>query len=254
MKAIVTGASSGIGRDICRVLNSMGYTVYGVARRGERLTKLQNELGKSFIPCVLDLSAKESAYKLFELTQNEKIDILVNNAGLGVYGSFFNTDLKQELNMIDINIVSLHILTKLFCKKFLEQGHGRILNVASTAGFMMGPLLSSYYASKSYVLRLTEAVDEEARRQNKNVTVSVLCPGPVKTEFDSVANVSASLGGLESSYVAKYAVKKLLKGKRVIIPGFSNKALVFFSRFIPGKLLSKITYKIQSKKGKKSEM
>jgi len=250
MKAVVTGASSGIGRDISRILANMGYTVYGVARREERLLELKNELGDYFIPCVLDLSDKQNAFMLFELTQNDEIDIVVNNAGLGVYGSFAEIDLERELGMIDINISALHILTKLFCQKFLAQGHGRILNVASSAGFMMGPLLSSYYASKAYVLRLTEAVDEEVRRQNKNVTLSVLCPGPVKTEFDNVADVKSSLGGLTSQYVAEYAVKKMLKGKRVIIPGFSTKLPVFFSRFVPGKLLSKITYKIQSKKGK----
>lgn len=254
MKAIVTGASSGIGRDICRVLAGRGYTVYGVARRKDKLEELKDELGSLFMPVAMDLSLTENIYALFELVKNEKISILVNNAGLGVYGSFVSTNLDRELNMININIRTLHILTKLFVKKFAEQGEGRILNVASSAGFMMGPLLSSYYASKAYVLRLSEAVDEEVRRQNKNVTVSVLCPGPVKTEFDMVADVSSSLGGLESSFVAEYGVKKMLRGKRVIIPGFSTKMLVFFSRFVPGKILSKITYKIQSKKAKKSEM
>lgn len=250
MKAIVTGASSGIGKDISIILANMGYTVYGVARREDKLSDLQKTMGSSFVPVVLDLSQKENAYKLFEITKDEEINILVNNAGFGVYGSFTQTDLERELEMIDINISALHILTKLFCKKFLTQGFGRILNVASSAGFMMGPLLSSYYASKAYVLRFTEAVDEEVRRQNKNVTLSVLCPGPVKTEFDKVAHVKSGLGGLTSQYVAEYAVKKMLKGKRIIIPGFSTKFLVFFSRLVPGKLLSKITYKIQSKKGK----
>ena len=151
--------------------------------------------------------------------------------------------------MININIRSLHILTKLFTQKFLKQGYGKILNVASSAGFMAGPLLSSYYASKAYVLRLSEAVDEEVRRVNKNITVSVLCPGPVNTEFNDVAGVSFALGGLSSQYVAGYAIKKMLKGKRIIIPGFSMKLLVFFSRFVPEKLLTKITYNIQRKKG-----
>lgn len=249
MKAIVTGASSGIGRDIARVLASFGFTVYGVARRKDRLFELQTELGDIFVPVEMDLAKKENIYKLFEEFENEDIDILVNNAGFGIFGAFDKTDLTRELDMLDINVISLHILTKLFAKKFLKQGYGKILNVASSAGFMAGPLLSSYYASKAYVLRLSEAVDEEMRRKNKNVTVSVLCPGPVKTEFDEVADVRFSLKGLDSFYVAEYAIRKMLKGKRVIIPGFTMKLLVFFSRLVPGKLLTKITYRTQKRKG-----
>jgi len=250
MKAIVTGASSGIGKDISKVLIKMGYEVYGVARRGDRLNSLSKEYGKNFIPLELDLSKEDNCFKLYEHFKDEKIDIFVNNAGFGLYGLFEKTDLQTELNMIDINIKALHILTKLFLQKFVTQGNGKILNVASSAGFMMGPKLSSYYATKAYVLRLSQAIDEEVRRFNKNISVSVLCPGPVNTEFDSVANVSFSLNGLSSEYVAKYAVKKMLKGKRVIIPGVSIKLMVFFSRFVPGTLLSKITYNIQSRKGR----
>lgn len=249
MKAIVTGASSGIGRDMARVLVSLGFTVYGVARRKDRLEELRNELGEIFIPVEMDLSKEENLYKLFESMQNEDIDIIVNNAGFGIFGAFHKTDLQRELDMLDVNIRSLHILTKLFSKKFLKQGYGKILNVGSSAGFMAGPLLSSYYASKAYVLRLSEAVDEEMRRQNKNVTVSVLCPGPVKTEFDEVADVRFSLKGLDSSYVAEYAIRKMFKGKRVIIPGFTMKLLVFFSRLVPAGLLTKITYHTQKRKG-----
>lgn len=249
MKAIVTGASSGIGRDMARVLCNMGFKVYGIARREDRLLELQNEFGDSFIPVEMDLSIEKNIYDFYDKVQNEDIDIFINNAGFGMFGAFDKTDLQKELEMIDINIRSLHILTKLFVRKFLEQGYGKVLNVASSAGFMAGPKLSTYYATKAYVLRLSEAVDEEIRRQNKNVTVSVLCPGPVKTEFDSVANVSFSLNGLDSCYVASYAIRKMLKGKRVIIPGFSMKLLVFFSRFVSEKLLTKITYHIQGKKG-----
>ena len=249
MKAIVTGASSGIGRDMSRVLASLGFTVYGVARRKDRLEELQKELGEIFIPVEMDLSKEENLYKLFESMQNEDIDIIVNNAGFGIFGAFHKTDLQRELDMLDVNIRSLHILTKLFSQKFLKQGHGKILNVGSSAGFMAGPLLSSYYASKAYVLRLSEAVDEEMRRQNKNVTVSVLCPGPVKTKFDEVADVRFSLKGLDSFYVAEYAIRKMFKGKRVIIPGFTMKLLVFFSRLVPAGVLTKITYHTQKRKG-----
>lgn len=249
MKAIVTGASSGLGRDMAKILINMGFKVYGIARRKDKLNELCKIFGNSFIPVEMDLSKEENLYKLCDNLKNEDIDILINNAGFGVYGEFCETDLEKELKMIDVNIRSLHILTKLFSKKFLNQGYGKILNVASSAGFMAGPYLSSYYASKAYVLRLSEAADEELRRKNKNVTVSVLCPGPVKTEFDAVANVKNSLSGLNSFYVAEYAIRKMLKGKRIIIPGFSTKLLVFFARFVPEKLLTKITYNIQRKKG-----
>lgn len=248
MKAVVTGASSGIGRDMAKILCNMGFTVYGIARRGERLEEIKEKYD-SFIPVEMDLSIEENIYALYKKIENEDIDIFINNAGFGVFGSFAESSLTSELDMININIRSLHILTKLFTQKFLKQGYGKILNVASSAGFMAGPLLSSYYASKAYVLRLSEAVDEEVRRVNKNITVSVLCPGPVNTEFDDVAGVSFALGGLSSQYVAGYAIKKMLKGKRIIIPGFSMKLLVFFSRFVPEKLLTKITYNIQRKKG-----
>lgn len=248
MKAVVTGASSGIGCDFVKILCGMGYKVYGVARRENRLNKLADEMHGNFIPIAMDISSEDNCFELYNMLKDEKIDIFINNAGFGIFGSFAETDLKRELDMININIKSLHILTKLFAKKFLSDGCGRILNVASSAGFMMGPLLSSYYASKAYVLRFSEAIDEELMRINPNVRVSVLCPGPVNTEFDSVANVSFSLKGLDSRYVANYALKKLLSGKRVIIPGFTVKLLVFFSRFVPERLLSKITYNIQKKK------
>lgn len=250
MIAVVTGASSGIGREFAKILCGRGYVVYGVARRKERLLNIAEETGKNFIPVVLDLSSEMDCFELYDMLKDEKIDLVINNAGFGLFGKFADTPLEREMEMINVNVRGVHILTKLFAGKFLKDGSGRILNVASSAGFMMGPLLSAYYASKAYVLRLSEAVDEELKRCNKNVRVSVLCPGPVKTEFDSVANVSFSLKGLDSRYVASYALKKMFAGKRVIIPGFTVKLLVFFSRFVPDGVLSKITYHIQKKKDK----
>ncbi len=249
MNAVITGASSGIGRAMAVKLSKMGYHVFGVARRADKLNELKAMLGDSFTPIAMDISLRDNINKLFAMLDTYEIDIFVNNAGFGLYGFFDETDLDRELDMIDVNIRSLHILTKLFCQKFMRQGHGRLLNVASSAGFMMGPKLSAYYASKAYVLRLSEAVDEEMRRKNKNISVSVLCPGPVKTEFDKVADVSFSLAGLSAEYVADCAVKGLLRGKRVILPGITTKFLVFASRFAPSRLLSKITYRVQSKKG-----
>ena len=249
MKAVITGASSGIGRSLAKHLSSLGYDICAVARNGDALDELKAEIATGYTAILLDLATVDSCHKLFDMLKNERIDIFINNAGCGVYGDFSATDLSREINMINLNITSLHVLTKLFSKKFLADGSGLIINVASTAGFMMGPLLSSYYASKAYVLRLSQAVDEELCRQNKNVRVSVLCPGPVRTGFDKAAGVGNSLGGHTPDFVAAYCIKKALKGKRVIIPGFGNKALVFFSRFVPSRILSKINYNIQRRKG-----
>ena len=248
MIAVVTGASSGIGRDIACELSSMGYDIYAVARREDKLNELKEELKTNVYPVVADLSKTDECYKLYELLKDKNVGVLVNNAGFGAFGKFMEIPLEREIEMINTNIVSVHILTKLFLKDFKEKNKGYILNVASSAGFMMGPLLAAYYASKAYVLRLTEAVSRELKEEKSSVQISVLCPGPVKTEFDSVANVKFSIKGLESKYVAKYAVDKMFKKKMLIVPGFVMKLSLLSSRFIPDVLLSKITYKIQKKK------
>ena len=248
MKALITGASSGIGRDMAKILSEMGYDIYAVARRSEKLETLKNELKTNVYPLVYDLSDKNQCFKLFEELKDEDIEIVINNAGFGICGKFCDTEISRELEMINTNITAVHILTKLFCQKFKTLNKGRILNVASSAGYMMGPLLSAYYASKAYVLRLSQAIRRELIEDKSAVTISILCPGPVKTEFDKVANVRFSLKGLESMYVAKCGIEGMFKGKEVIKPGISIKLLLFFARFIPDTLLSKITYHIQHKK------
>ena len=152
--------------------------------------------------------------------------------------------------MVDLNIKSLHILTKLFLKDFKKKDRGYILNVASSAGFMAGPLMASYYATKNYVVSLSLAIYEVLKKDDSNVSVSVLCPGPVNTEFNKVARVHFSIKGMESMDVAKYAIKKMFDEKLIIIPGFKMKAGIFLTRFVPRKLLLKISYKIQN--GKRS--
>lgn len=248
MKALITGASSGIGREIAIVLSELGYEIYAVARRGDLLEKLNNEIDTIVHSLVYDLSSTDECFKLYNKIKDVDFDIVINNAGIGVCGAFEDTDINREISMINTNITALHILTKLFYIKFKEQNKGRILNVASTAGYMMGPFLSSYYASKSYVLRFSQAINRELKESGSDVCVSVLCPGPAKTEFDKNADVKNSLKGLDTRYVAKIAINGLLKGRGVIIPGFSAKVLVFLSAFIPDSLLSKITYIIQKKK------
>lgn len=253
VKALITGASSGIGRDMAFYLASMGYDVILVARRENRLEEIAREInsrdgGQAFyLEC--DLSKRRECVQLYKLTRGERIDLLVNNAGFGFHGYFSQIPLEKELEMIETNIAAVHILTKLFLRDMMKRGAGHILNVASSAGFLPGPMLSTYYATKSYVLRLSEGIYEELKRQGSAVKISVLCPGPVRTEFDKVANVRFSLSGLDSKYVAKYAVDKALKGKLVIVPGFTMKAGIFARRFVSEKLLLKASYNIQKRKG-----
>jgi len=215
-KALVTGATSGIGRDITRYLASLNYEVYAVGRNIEKLEELQNELGKNVKTIKMDISSKENCIALYEEIKDKNIDLLVNNAGFGVFGNFTETDLEKEVNLINTNITAVHVLTKLFLKDMVKNNKGRILNVASIAGFAPGPLMAAYYSSKAYVLRLTESIYEELKKQKSNVTISVLCPGPVATNFNNVANVKFSIKALSSEYVAKYAIDKTLKGKLVM--------------------------------------
>ena len=247
-KALVTGATSGIGRDITRYLASLNYEVYAVGRNIEKLEELQNELGKNVKTIKMDISSKENCIALYEEIKDKNIDLLVNNAGFGVFGNFTETDLEKEVNLINTNITAVHVLTKLFLKDMVKNNKGRILNVASIAGFAPGPLMAAYYSSKAYVLRLTESIYEELKKQKSNVTISVLCPGPVATNFNNVANVKFSIKALSSEYVAKYAIDKTLKGKLVIVPGMKIKILRILSKLSPDKLTMKIIYQNQKTK------
>ena len=251
MKALITGASSGIGRDMARLLAKMQFDLILVARRVDRLEELKSELRGVNVQIVsTDLSKKANCFALYETLRNEKIDFLINNAGFGAYGKFCEVPLEKELELIETNVVALHILTKLFLKDMVKRNSGYILNVGSSAGFMCGPTFSSYYASKNYVVRLTEAIHEELRRDHSKVKVSVLCPGPVNTEFNSVADVKFAIGGLSSEYVARYAIENTLKGKMVITPGLTMKFVKFIERFPSEKMLAKISYNIQKRKDK----
>ena len=249
MKALITGASSGIGRDMARYLSKLGYDLVIVARNTEALETLKKELNTNVEVISLDLSIKENCYKLHE--QAKDIDILINNAGFGLYGLFTETDLDKELSMIDTNITALHILTKLYLKDMVEKDKGYILNVASIAGFMPGPLMATYYATKNYVVSLTRAIRKELKKNKSNVKIGLLCPGPVDTNFNNVANVKFKAKGLTSDYVAKYAIDKMLKNKFIIIPGFFIKCTKFFAKFMPSNLIQEFCYYIQKSKNEK---
>ncbi len=249
MKVLITGASSGIGRDMARILSDMGHDLVLVARRADLLKSLQQELGDRHWIIPLDLSDERNCFALYEELKGKNIDIVINNAGFGVFGEFTQTPLRRELEMIDVNIRALHILTKKFLADFENRNSGYILNVASSAAFLPGPLLSGYYATKAYVQRLTLAISEELRRKKSNVYIGALCPGPVDTEFNKTAGVSFNLKSLSSKEVAEYAIRKMFKKKLVIVPGFVIRMGVFFQRFAPAGLLLKISYNIQKSKG-----
>lgn len=248
MKALVTGASSGIGRDMSRYLSNLGYDLIIVAQREDRLQELKNELKTNIQVVAMDLSDNENCINLYESVKNQEIDLLINNAGFGAFGDFDKIDLGKEIKMINTNLTAVHILTKLFLKDMKKRNNGRILNVSSIAGFAPGPLMATYYSSKSYVLRLSQAIYTELKKEKSNVHISVLCPGPVATEFNDVAGVHFSLKPLSSEYVAKYAIDKVLQNKLIIIPGMLNKIMRILTKISPSKITARIVYKNQTRK------
>ena len=248
MIALVTGASSGIGRDMAKILSKKGYDLILVSRNKNLLEQLKKEINKNIEIISLDLSNIENCKELYKRVKDKNIDILINNAGFGLLGEFYKTDLEKELNMIDLNIKSVHILTKLFLKDFIKRDSGYILNVSSLAAFQPGPLMATYYSTKSYVYNLTLSIYGELKKQKSNVHISCLCPGPVETNFNNVANCEFSVKGLSSEYVANYAINKMLKNKLLIIPGFSIKLLYIFGRLMPIRSKLNLTYNIQHAK------
>ncbi len=190
LKALITGASSGIGRDMAYYLAKMGYDLILVARRKERLEEIKNNVNVNVQILSLDLGLEENVFKLHKKVQKENIDILINNAGFGLFGMFTKTDLNRELEMIDLNIKTYHILTKLFLIDFTKRDYGYILNVCSSAGFLVGPRLNTYYATKNYITKLTMAIYEELKHQHSHVHISALCPGPVATEFKKCLKIN----------------------------------------------------------------
>ena len=253
MKALVTGASSGIGKDIAIYLSKLGYDLILVSRDINKLKETAEEIKTNVVLYPADLSRKENCFKLYDKFKNEDIDILVNNAGFGLFGNTWELDIDKELKMIDLNIVAVHILTKLFLKDMVEKDKGYILNVASSAGFLAGPILNTYYATKNYVTKWTMGIYEELRKVKSNVHVSCLCPGPVNTNFNKVAGGSFNMKALDSKYVARYGIDKMLKRKLIIVPGITVKLGLFFNRFISNRMSLKIVYRIQKKKIEKGE-
>mgnify|MGYP002561352282 FL=1 len=252
MKALVTGASSGIGKEIAYYLASLGIDLIIVARNKENLEKIKKDVNVNVKIITMDLITRDNVFKLYDMVKNDDIDILINNAGFGLFGTFDETDLDREMEMIDLNVTTYHILTKLFLIDFLKKDSGYILNVCSSAGFMAGPRLSTYYATKNYITKLTLAINEELRQKKSNVSISALCPGPVNTNFNKVAHGEFAINEISPKYVAKLGIDKMFKKKMLIVPTFKMKLTLFLTRFAPLRLQLIIAYHIQGRKlGKK---
>ncbi len=247
--ALITGASSGIGKEFAYQLANLGYSLILVARREERLKKISEEINNDCIIIETDLSKEEDIIKLYEQTKDLNIKILINNAGFGECGNYLKTNLDKEIAMIDVNVKAVHYLTKLYLNLMQDKNDTYILNVASIAGLMpAGPYMATYYASKSYVTSLTRAIQKELKDNKIQTYIGCLCPGPVQTEFNKVANVKFSLKGITSKKCVSYALKKMFKKKTIIIPTFIIKMAYYLSRISPSKLTIYITSKQQKRK------
>jgi uncharacterized protein len=249
--ALITGASTGIGFEFAKLFAADGYNLVLIARDEQKLREIAGSLPSKFNISVKiypkDLSVTGDIEKLVRQIREDvgTIEVLVNNAGFGLSGAFVDTDLARELEMIQLNVVSLVIFTKLWAKEMVQRKGGKILNVASTAAFQPGPLMAIYYATKAFVLSFSEALAEELKE--RGVTVTALCPGPTATQFSKRAELEKSRlfkGGivpvLDAATVAKIGYDGLSKGHPVVIPGLINKIGVLSVRLTPRKLVAKI--------------
>jgi uncharacterized protein len=253
MTALITGASVGIGYELAKVFAENGYDLVLVSRDRAKLEQVAAEcrsLAKIHARVLAkDLSAPEAPREIFDelMRDGVVVDVLVNNAGFGTYGRFADIELDADVRLLQVNIVALTALTKLFLREMVARRNGRILNVASTAAFQAGPLMATYYASKAYVLHFTEAVAQEVGGQG--VTVSALCPGPTQTEFQKRARIEGSRifkgrASMDARTVALAGFQGLMAGKRVVVPGFTNKFTSTTARLAPRRLATFLAGKL----------
>lgn len=254
---LITGATSGIGRELAKWFAADGNRLVLAARAGDELNQIKRELESRYSVRVtvipVDLSSRDGPSLLIDTLDrnNMDIDVLVNNAGFGLHGSFAQTPLHDELAMIDLHIRSMTILTKFLLPPMVERRQGGILNVSSTAAFQPGPYMAVYYASKSYALSFTEALAGELR--GTGVLVTALCPGPTETRFSKRAGLSAvrlfSRGLMKPAEVAQVGYRGYLQGRTVVIPGLRNRILVFAARLAPRKIIMsvvKVLHRVQN--------
>jgi len=253
--ALITGASAGLGQELARQFAAAGHDLILTARRRERLDALARELQhRHSCRCevvVVDLACANAAVTV--VTEIERrgwtVDVLVNNAGFGVYGPFAAAEPDRLRALMQVNIVALTELTRLLLPGMIARGHGRILNVASIASFMPGPLMAVYYASKAYVRSLSEALSEELR--NTGVTVTCLCPGPVRTEFADTAGMAGAKlfdmpNTMTAEAVAAAAIRATRRGRRLVIPGFLNQLITIMVVWLPKSILLRVVMRLQT--------
>lgn len=248
--ACITGASSGIGREMAKKLSALGYDLILVSRNTTEMLKLAKGLKTHCEIHTCDLSDGKSCLRLARMLSKRKdIHIFINNAGFGDLGDFDKTSLSKDIAMINVNVRAMHILTKYMLRSFKQLNRGYIMNVASSAGLLPGgPYMASYYATKSYVTSLTTSINEELKESHSNVHICMLCPGPVDTNFNNTANVSFALKGISAEYCASYALLQMFKGKVTIVPTFTMKLAVTASKFMPREFVASITARQQTKK------
>ena len=247
--AVVTGASSGIGAEFARQLAKKGYRLILTARRLDKLQELAKELKTECMIVLADLSKQEDCFNFFIKIKHKKIDVFINNAGFGDCNYFICGDLQKELDMIDVNIKAVHILMKLVIAKMEKEGHGYFLNVASSAGLLpAGPYMATYYATKAYVTSITQAVAQELKENESPVYVGALCPGPVDTEFNEVANVEFALKGISAKDCVRYTLKQMRKRKVIIVPSLIMKVATILGRLVPRNIAVMISSGQQRKK------
>jgi len=249
--ALITGASSGIGRELAHIFATHGYNLVLVARRKNKLQEIKDSLTNTNVEIIVqDLTAPHAVDSICAQLDAKKIhiDALVNNAGFGVYGNFSSTPIEKESNMVQLNVMALTELTKRLLPHMIHKKCGQILNVASTAAFQPGPHMAVYFASKAYVLSFSEALHEELK--SHHIAVTTLCPGPTQTEFENRAteqNQSMSLFKghiMNAQDVAQIGFAALQKNKAVVITGLKNNILIFLNRFTPRSIVRKIVARI----------
>lgn len=248
MIALVTGASSGIGLEACRVLAKKGYDLIGVSRKERDFAKLKAEFPNRKIEFIsLDLSREEDNKELVERMKDVDLDFFFANAGRGTIGGFMTSDVEEEIDMAKLNVLSNHYLIHEFLKKFVKANKGHLLVTASAAAFAPAPYMSAYYASKAYIYHLCLGYYRELKDLKSKATISILCPGPVATNFERAATVHFAMKPASAEKVAKLGVEKALKGKTVIVPKTSVKLLRFFSAFLTKKQITRFDKKFQKK-------
>ncbi len=252
--ALITGASSGIGLELAKLMAAHGHSLVLVARSKDKLESLSSELssrhGIKVKVITKDLSVIASCREIYdELSrENIRVDILVNNAGFGGYGEFWKADFDHDVRMMSLNVVALVQLTKLFLKDMIQHRQGRVLNVASTAAFQPGPLMAVYYASKAFVLSFSEAIANETR--GTGVTVTALCPGPTETNFRAAAGMTKSMRfssqlNVHVEAVARAGYEGMKRGEIIVIPGFKNRIVAKLVRVMPRNFITRMVRKIQ---------